>query len=298
MESNTNIIIENESYLFVKEYKDQMTYRKSLNRLAAAIYGFDFEEWYQQGFWGDRYRPYSLVHNDVVVANISVNQMEFQSKDKLYHALQIGTVMTDINYRSRGLSKALMNIVLEEYEKECELIYLYANDTVLDFYPRFGFLQGEEVVHSGNTAAAAKKYDFVPLDLKAAMNKELLCRLVKKAIPCSGYAMRDNPGLMMFYLNSFLAENVYYCEELKLAAVAEQEGDVLKLIDIFCEREFDLRGVINSLAAEPGMRVTLGFTPLDTAGFECTALRDSGTTFFYKGNNFLKQGRFPELSHA
>lgn len=298
MENNSILEIKGEKYTFIKEFKDTAKYREGLNRLAEATYGFHFEEWYQRGFWGDRYRPYSLLHNGIVVANISVNPLEFQAEGNRCKALQIGTVMTDIAYRGRGLSKALMNIVLEEYEKEFELIYLYANDTVLDFYPRFGFIQEEEFGHIGCAHSTTKRYDFVKLNLKEEKEKELLLRLVRQTKPCSRYAMLDNPGLIMFYLDSFLSENIYYCEELSLAAVAEYEGDTLKLIDVFCEYEFDLKEVINSLLTATKMRIILGFTPFDTTDYECVPLREEGTTFFTKGRNFLKQGRFPELSHA
>ncbi len=298
MESNSIIKIKDEEYIFIKEFKDITKYREDLNQLVEATYGFNFEEWYLQGFWGDRYRPYSLLHNGTIVANISVNPMEFLVEGKVCKALQIGTVMTDIAYRGKGLSRALMNIVLEEYEQEYDFIYLYANDTVLDFYPRFGFQREEEYGHIGQVYTNTNRYAFEKLDLGEPKKKELLLQLVRRAKPCCEYAMLDNPGLIMFYLNSFLSENIFYCEELSLVAVAEYEGDTLKLIEVFCEHEFDLKEVMQSLATAPGMKVVLGFTPFDTTGFESVPLREEGTTLFTKGKNLLKQGRFPELSHA
>lgn len=298
MENNTIIRIKDEDYTFIKDYRDTAKYREDLNLLTEATYGFNFEEWYRQGFWGDRYRPYSLLYHGNIVANISVNPMEFYAQGKVQKCLQIGTVMTDVAFRGKGLSKALMNIVLEEYEKEYECIYLYANDTVLDFYPRFGFEREEEYVHIGYADADTTRYEFVKLELREEKNKELLLWHIRQAKPCYEYAMLDNPGLIMFYLNSFLSENVYYCEELSLMAVAEYEENTLKLTDVFCNHDFNLKEVINSLATVPGMKVVLGFTPLDTIGFEANPLREEGTTFFTKGKSFLGQGRFPELSHA
>lgn len=298
MENNTIVRIKDEEYTFIKDFRNIAKYRESLNKLTEATYGFNFEEWYQQGFWGDRYRPYSFLHNGNVVANISVNLMEFFVQGKVRKCVQFGTVMTDMAYRGRGLSKALMNIVLEEYEKEYECIYLYANDTVLDFYPRFGFERAEEFVHVGYGNVDAQRHEFVKLDPKVEKNKELLFSLVRQTKPCYEYSMLDNPGLVMFYLHSFLSENIYYCEELSLAAVAEYEENTLKLVDVFCPHEFNLNEVIASLVTKPGVKVVLGFTSFDKAGFEVAPLLEEGTTFFTKGENFLKQGRFPELSHA
>lgn len=144
----------------------------------------------------------------------------------------------------------------------------------------------------------ARRHEFVGLDLKVGKNKELLLSLVRHAKPCYEYSMLDNPGLIMFYLDSFLSENIYYCEELSLAAVVEREENTLKLVDVFCPHEFDLHEVIASLATEPGMKVILGFTPFELTDFKAIPLWEEGTTFFTKGKSILKQGRFPELSHA
>lgn len=298
MDNNTILKIKNENYTFIKEYKDKIEYRNSLNRLAREIYGFDFESWYRLGFWGDRYRPYSLVHNGNIVANISANPLDFQSEGQIYHILQLGTVMTDTAYRGRGLSRTLMEVLLSEYEKDFDLIYLYANDTVLNFYPRFGFLKEEESNYEAYFQLTEKKYNFHKMNLQDGKEYERMVRLASHACPNYRYAMLDNPGLTMFYLGSFLAENVYYCEELSLAVVVEYEGDTLKLMDVFCEKQFDLKEVINSLLIAPKMKICLGFTPLDTEGFDCVPLRETDTTFFTLGKNVLKQGRFPELSHA
>jgi GNAT superfamily N-acetyltransferase len=293
-----NIIINNEDYFLIKDYKENDKYRHSLNRLTQQTYGFDFEQWYQQGYWGDLYRPYSLLHNDEIVANVSVNPIEFLMDGKLCHTVQLGTVMTDKAYRHKGLSKALMNIVLKEYEESCELIYLYANDSVLEFYPKFGFVEAEEYVHSKLIKASWDKFTVRKLDRKNTTDNALLTRLVTNTVPSSSYAMRGNPGLVMFYLTSFLSEDIYYIEELELAAVVAYEEENLILTDLFCEHEFDLDAVINSLIDKPERKVILGFTPPNNSAFVAERLKEEGTTFFVKGKNLMNQGKFPVLSHA
>lgn len=47
--------------------------------------------------------------------------------------------MTDVKYRDQGLLRIIMEKVIAEWKDKCELIYLFANDSVLDFYPKFGF---------------------------------------------------------------------------------------------------------------------------------------------------------------
>lgn len=281
-----------------KDYKEISHYRESLNKLTRATYGFDFEQWYQQGYWGDRYRPYSFIHNDEVVANISVNPMEFLVNGEIRKAIQIGTVMTDIEYRHRGLSKELMNIVLSEYENTCEFIYLYANNSVLEFYPKFGFHKAYEYVHSKQVLSSETKLSYRKLDMNSMQDLELIKRLVQGSIPVSNYAMMDNSNLKMFYLTSFMSGDIYYFEDIDLAAVVTWENGVVCMNDLFSEKEFDMDFIINSFASNLPCKVILGFTPNDRSGYHIEPLQEEGTTFFVKGNNHLSSGRFPVLSHA
>ena len=64
-------------------------------------------------------------------------KLDYLKTQKNY--IQLGTIMTDKNYRNQGLSKYLMNIVLKEFSEKNDEVYLFANDSVLYFYPKFGF---------------------------------------------------------------------------------------------------------------------------------------------------------------
>jgi GNAT superfamily N-acetyltransferase len=298
MNDTIKLTIDNEEYYIIKNYKDNNKYRLGLNKLTQATYGFDFEEWYQQGYWSDKYCPYSLVHEEQVVANISASTIDFLIEDKLWHTLQIGTVMTAEAYRKKGLSRELMNIVLAEYEDSCDLIYLYANDTVLNFYPKFGFEQAEEYNYSKTVIKGKDNPPYRKLNIKESSDKDLIIRIVTNTCPASRISMIGNPGLDMFYLISFMAEDIYYIEALDLVAVAEFDGDSMFLFDVFCEHKVDLEIVMNTLMNKGEMKVTLGFTPLDVNSYTCERLKEEGTTFFIKGGRFYKKGRFPILSHA
>ncbi len=297
MNTRTQVMIGEEEYLFIKEYQDDEQYRKGLNRLTMQTFCFDFEDWFRQGLWTDRYRPYSLVLKEQVVANVSVNPIDFAVGDTIYHTLQIGTVMTDPNYRNRGLSKVLFDIIMEEYEGKADLMYLYANASVRQFYPRFGFAEAQEYIYSKHVVKSSR-YSFRKLKGTVAEDRRKLLDLISDSRPVSKYAMINNPSLPMFYLTAPLAENIYYCEELDLAAVVEYEDDGMHIVDIFCTREFDLDEVISSLLDTGEGMVILGFTPQDTAEFQMDLLQEPDTTFFVKGNNFIEKGRLPILSHA
>lgn len=298
MKTGIDITIKGVTYELIKDYKDLPHYRQSLNRLTKQSFGLDFEQWYQQGYWKDKYRPYSLLHNNEIVANISANPIDYLADGILYPTVQIGTVMTDQVYRNQGLSKELMNIVLQEYENSCDMFYLYANDSVLDFYPRYGFTKAEEYVYTKLFREQGNKLTYRRLDLQLEKDKSLLIRLVINTKPISRYSMIGNPELMMFHLTSYMAGNILYFEELDLAAVVTWEEDSIWISDLFCEHEFAMESVVNSLVNRSQSKVILGFTPHDNLGFTAEILKEEGSTFFIKGKNFLDKGRFPALSHA
>ncbi len=292
------LYINNEEYTLIKNYKDIEKYRKSLNRLVKSNFGFDFEDWYQKGFWTDKYIPYSLLFQDEVVANISINPIDFLIDKKIVKTLQIGTVATEEAFRHRGLSRALMEIILREQDASCELIYLYANDTVLDFYPKFGFQKADEYIYSKSFNQDSNKLSKRKLIMNRESDLALITRLVNHTIPISKVQMLGNPGLIFFYLISFMSDNIFYFDEIDLAAVVEIEDNAIKLIDIFSEKSFDLNKVIQSLVEKDGTKVSLGFTPMQTDSFDCEKLREEELTFFINKDCLIDKSRFPALSHA
>jgi hypothetical protein len=82
-------------YRLVKGIKDQ---------LAEDTFEINFIEWYESGYWGENYIPYSLVDGKKVIANASVTKSKMIINEQSYETIQIGTVMTAENYRSKGLS--------------------------------------------------------------------------------------------------------------------------------------------------------------------------------------------------
>lgn len=124
-------------YKFIKQLKNNSILRSSFFELAKNTFGLSFENWYEQGFWTDKYIPYSIIDGDKVISNASVNVMDMIYGGSLKRFIQIGTVMTEPEYRNRGLCSFLIKEILSDWCGKCEYIYLFANSTVLDFYPKF-----------------------------------------------------------------------------------------------------------------------------------------------------------------
>lgn len=283
----------------VKGYRDDPQLRAGFNELAKATFGLDFEPWYQYGFWTDCYNPYSVVLNGKVVANVSVNRTDMMIGGARRKLCQLGTVMTDREYRNRGYIRAIM-AEIEKDTADADGVYLFGGDDVLGFYPKFGFVQGTEhictrkVMQEGKCAMERVRMDGPAgwIRLSVAMENN------RFKTACM---MMDNPGLIFFYAAQFLKDCVYYDKGLDAWAIAEMEDGMLMLHNVFAPAGVTLEDVIASFGGEV-KQVTLGFAPEEAAGFDCAPYHEEDCTFFVKGAAFddfaERKLRIPSLSHA
>lgn len=208
------VSISEKQYTFTKFCRDHITRRLAFDDLAQSIFGLSFEPWYQNGHWSDKYIPYTLFDGDLAVANVSVNTMTFTSANAgRLHGIQLGTVMTHPAYRGRGLSRFLMEQVLAEWKDKWDFLYLFANDTVLDFYPQFGFYPVKESCYQKHTPHFSFPTS-VPtlhkLHMDIPEDRRIFTAHLSLSNPFSSFQMADNPGLVMFYADRFLKDAVYY----------------------------------------------------------------------------------------
>ena len=283
---------------FVKAYRENAKLRNSFFRLALETFGLDFAPWYQCGWWTDHYLPYAFVDGGELVANVSVNLMELESAGGRHHGIQVGTVMTRPEFRGRGLCRRLLEQVLEEWRDRCDILYLLANDSVLDLYPKFGFRTAEEPLHSGPLYRVPGSLR--PLDPDEERDRKLLLDCYHASNPCSALTSGGDPGLLMFYCAGALRKHIYYAEDARAVVVAEQVGDTLFCHDLFGEgAALELAGRL----AGPGIEwVTWGFTPKEPDGMQREQLQEEDATLFLlEGTGeWFRQGdlHLPSLSRT
>ena len=295
------IKLNNITYGFARNFKHDKKIRASFNRLTESVFGFSLENWYHDGFWGDYYIPYSLLHNNKVVSNISINKIEFDIERKTRTGIQIGTVMTDEKYRNRGLSKYLMEKVLHEWKDQTDFVYLFANDSVLDFYPKFNFKVVKEYQHSKTIDTHSSSSSWKKLNMEDPTDVAFFIERIKESIPIAKISMRNNASLIMFYCNSNKKNSIFYIKELDAIVIADFEGDTVYLDDIFSISPIEINNVIHSISDKRILWVILGFTPLDDSGFEKQLLQGTDKLFMLKDKfEFFtnKHWMFPVLSHA
>ena len=282
-----------------RNYRTDAALRGSFNALAEKTFGISFENWYRLGFWGNNYEPFSLVEDGKVIANVSLNRTDMVIGGQRKRLYQLGTVMTEENCRNRGYIRAIMEKI-EEATKDADGVYLFANDSVVDFYPKFGFVPGKEYVYSKSVSQQGEsRMRQVVMD--CAANIDRLCGAMEGNVFQTGCRMVDNNDLIFFYAAQFMQDCVFHWEEKDLWVIAELEEGQLMLHDVFCPNAISLDAVIGAFGAEV-KTVTLGFAPLDTEDWDCRELKEEDTTFFVKGDfsrDFSeKKLRIPTLSHA
>lgn len=306
-------------YHFNEEIRQDDARRGAFERLAKETFGLSFEEWYQKGYWTEKYWPYTLFDGERAIANVSVNPMEilWRGEQRIY--VQLGTVMTAPEYRHRGLMRELMEKVMADWEDRCDGMFLFANKTVLDFYPKFGFRKepqyefgraflcvyergrGDLGIITGRPASrggmTAQK-----LDMEKEESRALLKKYYGKKNPFSELQVVENFELLMFYCGAFMKDFVWYVPEYDAVMVAEQDGEILRCYDVFCDDGKDLAAILLAVAGEGTSRAELEFTPKDRTGFDCRiADEDDDTLFVLSGKENLFHGnqlKFPVISHT
>lgn len=280
------------------DHRNDEKLRGSFDALAQKTFGLTFEPWYQNGFWTEAYVPHSMVIDGAVVSNVSANLITGTLQGKVRRYIQLGTVMTAEEARGKGYAAALMQAVMKKYE-DWDGMFLYANDSVLDFYPKFGFAPAVEHRFAGTVKIDEKK-TAVPVSMTG--KADWAAFLTEKGRRRSnGVLQLQGDGLLMFYLTQFMKEAVYYIETLDAYVIAEVEGERLTLYDVFSTQPVELAAVWQAFGQNI-THVALTYTPARLPALARHVHQEPDTTLFVCGDGLQRdmdiiQG-FPELAHA
>ncbi|MEB2301421.1 GNAT family N-acetyltransferase [Lysinibacillus xylanilyticus] len=290
------------NYQLIYDYKDNQNYRESFNELAKLVFDLDFSQWYEKGCWNDQYICYSYIDGERVIANASISKMTVAVNGKVYKAIQVGTVMTHPDYRHKGLARKLMNDIIDKYEEQCEFIYLFANETVLDFYPKFGFSRVQESRYFINADKLKKKSNTMIRKLDAENNNDLsLLKLyAKERIPSSSIlGVKNNESLLMFYFLIAFPHSIYFIEEEDVIVLFEKEGEELHLFDVLSRSNIDVEEVLGYITTSDIKRIIFHFIP-DCQDLESEVIEAEDDVLFIRP--MIKFGTerplFPLTSHS
>lgn len=283
------------------DYKNNDQLRLSFNRLAKRTFGIDFETYYQRGFWSDQYICYSYLDGGKVISNVSASFLDVVLNGSKINAVQIGTVMTDPDYRGLGLAGSLMKLVLEKHQSETELIFLFANKTVLEFYPKFGFKPIAQKLFMKNLTGVNPEYDRPrKLDINNQADFDLVRRLFSIRKPISRVFGVDNAQyLSFFYWMHVFRDDFYYLEGLDAIVVYRIEEEEIHIYDVISQAELSFTDIIKKIASNDVKRAIFHFTP-DFNDLEAERIPYEDDQFFVKTESVKIPDNlmYPAIAHA
>ncbi len=220
---------------------------------------------------------------------------------KRKEAIQLGTVMTDPDYRGQGLAGCLMKRVVTAYEGCCDFIYLFANHAVLDFYPKFGFNRVEEFQPTV-TADQLRPFngEIRKLDISRAIDLEILERLTMNRVPISPYisAVEDH-SVLNFHCTYLCRDRLFYLPREDMIVVAECSENHVVLLDIISKKPFSTERVIGYFADGKRAEIRFGFIPnLDDSYHLKYTPSTEDVLFMRPAFDDGKRVLFPALSHT
>lgn len=283
----------------ISDYKENDVYRLSFNELAKSVFGIEFEKFYQTGFWNDRYICYSFLDGNSVISNVSVNKIDLVVNGIIKKVIQIGTVMTHPDYRGKGLAKILIEKVIDEYKDKCEFFYLFANESVLDFYPKFGFqIQKEYIYHAIVSSEHSDLGKLRKLNIENSDDLNLIKKMAMERMRLSDeFATENTEGILGWYCLNIFSNSIYYIEDLDTIVIYDIENDKINLYEVLSRQKLTLEKIINRIASLGIWKVVFSFTPgFNDATLICEEAEHS--ELFIRGGRFPDRVTHPITAHA
>ncbi len=297
-------------YKYITEVKDNDSLRESFNALTRKTFGFDFTGWYEAGHWGDLYLPHVMLEGSQVVSNVSVNLIQFDMGGVKKNYIQLGTVMTDAAYRGQGLNREIMERILQDYRGKVDGIYLFGNDSVINYYPKFGFQPSKEYEYymPCKDLEHTASYEMESVNMDQEEQCERLYDRIRREANHSdslnqndAMYMSENLGLYQFWLGAEYGEHVYYLPETHNYVIAELMEDILYVHQIFGKQQVELARLAKAFG-EQVKEVVLGYTPVHKEGLLVREHKEEDSTLFILGDDLQcierEKMMFPVLSHA
>lgn len=224
----------------------------------------DFRRWCEWRQWGEDYRAFCIVGDDGrVLANASVSRMRLLVEGRELVGYQLGAVGCLPQARGQGLARRAMQAALA-YCGQAP-VFLFANDSVLDFYPRFGFAPAPQTLFEAELqaepAGEGRIVRAAAVDLADGEIREAFLRSAAAASPVSArFAARDYGRIATWYAANGYASPAHRFDD-DTWVFAEVENGVLTIEDVFATRPLDLSAALPHLIAQPVHTVRFGFTP-------------------------------------
>lgn len=268
--------------------------------VARVFPGVSFRRWAEYGGWQEGYQVFALLDANRIVASAALTRMDVVLQGRAVRGWQLGAVGTDPDYRGRGLQRRVMQRVLAQPGAE-DLVFLFANDDVLDFYPRFGFRREREHVFTTPHRAQPAGTPFRVLAPDNDADRALLARVAAVAAPTTAlFGARRYETILLWYVCNFHGEHAHYVPEHDAIIVAEQAGSTLLVYDVLARASFDLAPHLPRLIGAPIERLDFLYSPERDWPSAQPAREYSDSPLFVRGPHAMPEQpfKFPALAQT
>ena len=267
----------------VKNYKHDPDLREAFYEFTPqALWGINFKPWAEKGYWDSlSYDGYALMENGKMVANVSYTIMKMKIDHQLRTLLQIGTVGTLEEYRNKGYSRQLLEEILKDWEGKVDWIFLFANENVLSFYPKFGFERVENGVFTLQFPERKRKEGPSLKKILFPEQEEWFWQKVKTRLPVSAkFGSLDGHEIMMLYISLGYSEYVWYEETTDSIVIMEEKEGTLHLYDWIFQKEHDVHTLLAHIPFKEGTQCVVHF--MNDQVEELGVLNEEDSMFFLR----------------
>lgn len=241
----------------------------ALDDLLTETFGFTLAGWRDRGHWTADYTCWALVEEGRALANAGVYRMEMRVSGEQQAWMQIGAVATRKARRGEGLSRRILEEILARHPHTP--FFLFANDTVVDYYPRFGFRRlpdhqprlalGKVYSLDSRPDSSEPPGKLMAMRKLAADDPALARYLNGRAVFSNRLDCANAAPVNWFHLLGEYADCIYEIPALDALIVARQNGERLSLVDIVALRPLAFADLLPCLGCAGVREIRFGFNP-------------------------------------
>lgn len=268
-----------------------------LNFIFQVFPGAKFLEWWERGFWGSSYIPFSIFESGKIISNVTAALMEVIISGEKYKAVQLGAVGTLPEYRNKGLSRILMEYVLQKYGSEAKLFFLFANENVLKFYPRFGFKPVSEKLFLLDSNIPLSNYSARRLDLKNFKDYRFLLDRINERDKLTEVFGAENYGsITMWHIFNSYKNNLFYLEEEDAIFIKTEKKNEMHIRDVIYRKPGKIFKNLSKIIESDSIERIYYYFPPDRQAYPFNKTVEHQSHLFISNNIELKSDmlKFPE----
>ena len=228
-------------------------YAAAQSLLLREVFDFDLDFWFRLGMWNEKYESYALFDGSRMIAHAGLSRLNLRVRGKELRAIQLNGIACAPVKRGKGHVRRLIDGILRRYSGTP--VFLFANESVLDFYPKFGFVPQE--MHLPVADAVIDNPRVLPV--KAAPDELRELASIRR-LPSAIFSVSNDFELRCFHLYGDFSDRLYRLAP-GIAIAAEVRGETLKLHELFADRPVRWEKLAPLLPFSGIRRVEFGFCP-------------------------------------